>query len=351
MDPLTHTLVGANLASTRLGQKTRLAAAALIIGANLPDVDAILYFTGHTDLALGFRRGWTHGILALVVLPLILTAILLVYGRLHGGQAPSPVQLLLLSTIAILTHPTLDWLNNYGMRWLMPFDGTWTYGDSVYIMDPWLWLILGCGWLAGRRPSATLIVVGVLVMLAIVWVVGRRSPSYFVVVGIVAVVLLLSLLWQPKAAASRRSPKLALIIATAYIVTRLLIHQATVREVRGNLGPIDRLMVAPHPIDPTRWDVVAQIRDQYRYGRYSWRTRTLFLAEDRIPLPKESPEWAAVRRDPSIRGFMTWVRYPWYEVERRDDETRVLVHDARYATRRGSGGFGGAVVVIPRHRP
>ena len=33
MDPLTHTLVGANLASTRLGGKTRLAAAALVIGA------------------------------------------------------------------------------------------------------------------------------------------------------------------------------------------------------------------------------------------------------------------------------------------------------------------------------
>ena len=50
MDPLTHTLVGANLASTRLGGKTRLAGAALIIGANLPDVDSILYFTGHSEL-------------------------------------------------------------------------------------------------------------------------------------------------------------------------------------------------------------------------------------------------------------------------------------------------------------
>ena len=62
MDPLTHTLLGANLASTRLRDTTRLAAAALVIGANLPDVDSILYFIGHDDLALGFRRGWTHGV-------------------------------------------------------------------------------------------------------------------------------------------------------------------------------------------------------------------------------------------------------------------------------------------------
>ena len=73
MDPLTHTLVGANLASTRLGEKTRLATAALVIGANIPDVDAILYFTNQQDLALGFRRGWTHGVLALFVLPFVLT--------------------------------------------------------------------------------------------------------------------------------------------------------------------------------------------------------------------------------------------------------------------------------------
>src|SRR5688500_11317594 len=126
MDPLTHTLVGANLASTRLGEKTRLAAAALIIGANLPDVDAILYFTGHDDLALGFRRGWTHGVLALFVLPLILTALLLLYARLRPDpeRHTSARWLLLLSAIGILTHPALDWLNNYGMRWLMPFRGT-----------------------------------------------------------------------------------------------------------------------------------------------------------------------------------------------------------------------------------
>ena len=92
MDPLTHTLVGANLASTRLGTTTRFATPALVAGANLPDVDAILYFTGHDDLALGFRRGWTHGVLALVVLPFVLTGLLLLIDRMR----PDPDQALLL---------------------------------------------------------------------------------------------------------------------------------------------------------------------------------------------------------------------------------------------------------------
>ena len=43
----------------------------------------------------------------------------------------------------MLTHPVLDWLNNYGIRLLMPFSPRWFYGDAVFIIDPWLWLALG----------------------------------------------------------------------------------------------------------------------------------------------------------------------------------------------------------------
>ena len=51
--------------------------------------------------------------------------------------------LLGLAALAVITHPMLDWLNNYGMRWLMPFDGRWSYGDALFIVDPWVWLALG----------------------------------------------------------------------------------------------------------------------------------------------------------------------------------------------------------------
>lgn len=148
MDPLAHTLTGANLAATRLGGKARFAAAALVVGANAPDIDAVLYLIDNRDLALGFRRGWTHGVLAMVVLPLVLTAILVLLDRLrpHPERSADPKWLLLLSGVAVLTHPVLDWLNTYGMRWLMPFRPDWFYGDAVNIADPWIWLVLGAGW-------------------------------------------------------------------------------------------------------------------------------------------------------------------------------------------------------------
>ena len=346
MDPLTHTLVGANLAATRLGRKTSLAAPALIIGANLPDLDAILYFTGHDDLALGFRRGWTHGILALVALPLFLSGLLLLYSRLRRIPA-RPAWLLALSFLAVLTHPALDWLNTYGMRWLMPFDGRWSYGDSVYIMDPWLWLILGFFWLAGRKATAPIVVIFLLVGLAVGRVVMRRSPEDLIVIAAVAVVLLIGLFWRPSAVSAVALSTAAIVIAGGYIAARLLIHEATEREIKRHLGAVERIMAAPHPIDPTRWTFVAQTRDWYRHGQYDWRSRTLNVNPERIPLPLESPEWAAARRHPSIRGFMTWVRFPWYEVEYTATETRVYINDARRAARRGRGGRGGVVVVLP----
>jgi membrane-bound metal-dependent hydrolase YbcI (DUF457 family) len=153
MDPVSHTLVGAALAQTGLERRSAYGAAALIIGANLPDLDAITMFIS-ADTSLYWRRGWTHGLPAVVVLPLLLTALLCLWdrwvGRRSGPTSLRPKTLLGLSYLAVATHPALDWLNNYGMRWLMPFDGRWYYGDAVFIVDPWFWLILGGALFLGR---------------------------------------------------------------------------------------------------------------------------------------------------------------------------------------------------------
>ena len=34
-------------------------------------------------------------------------------------------------------------MNTYGMRWQLPFADRWTYGDALFIIDPWIWLALG----------------------------------------------------------------------------------------------------------------------------------------------------------------------------------------------------------------
>jgi hypothetical protein len=163
----------------------------------------------------------------------------------------------------------------------------------------------------------------------------------FVVLA-VALLLLACLLWRP----NRPFAVPALLCASLYVGARLAIHGLTVHEVRKELhAPI--VMASPQPIDPLRWDIVARVGDVYRYGRYSWVDQKLRLEPFPIPVAKASPEWDAARRDPSVRGFVSWMRFPWYEVERRNGETRVFIHDARYAVRRNRNqGFGGVEVVL-----
>ncbi len=151
MDNLTHSLVGALLGQAGLKRKTGLAMPALIIGANLPDVDAACFFWLEGQEHLGFRRGITHGPPALILLPLILAGLL--YGfdrwqasrgkRLEGRLPVNFKWLYALSFIGCLTHPALDWLNVYGIRLLEPFSSRWFYGDTLFIIDVWLWALMG----------------------------------------------------------------------------------------------------------------------------------------------------------------------------------------------------------------
>ncbi len=151
MDNLTHSLVGALIGQAGLKRKTGLAMPALIIGANLPDVDAACFFWLEGVEHLGFRRGITHGPPALVLLPLVLAGLLYGFDRWQArrGKRPEgrlPVRfgwLYALAFIGCLTHPALDWLNVYGIRLLEPFSSRWSYGDTLFIIDVWLWALMG----------------------------------------------------------------------------------------------------------------------------------------------------------------------------------------------------------------
>ena len=162
MDNLTHSLVGALIGQAGLKRKTGLAMPALIIGANLPDVDAacFLWLDGLEHLA--FRRGVTHGPIAWVLLPLILAVALWWWDRWQARRGTRPERRLPvrigwlygLAFLACLTHPALDWLNVYGIRLLEPFSSSWFYGDVLFIIDVWLWALLGLAtWFSLRREK------------------------------------------------------------------------------------------------------------------------------------------------------------------------------------------------------
>jgi inner membrane protein len=161
LDNLTHSLIGAAIGQTGLKKLSGLGMATLIIAANISDIDAacFLWLEGHEHLA--FRRGITHGPPAMLLLPALLTAIMVWFDRWQErrGTRPEarlpvrPKQLFLLALIGCLSHPAFDWLNNYGVRLLEPFSSQWFYGDTLFIIDVWLWAILIGGWFWSRRAE------------------------------------------------------------------------------------------------------------------------------------------------------------------------------------------------------
>ena len=146
MDNLTHSLVGAVLGRMGLKRLSPRAMPALVIAANLPDIDSWIA----RPLGLSprtFHRGFTHGLGGMVTMPLLALAIILIWERLRPGKE-GPVKvagLLLACFIGVLSHPALDFLNTYGVRLLEPFSHRWFYGDTLFIVDPWIWIALIVG--------------------------------------------------------------------------------------------------------------------------------------------------------------------------------------------------------------
>jgi len=158
MDNLTHSLIGAVLGQAGLKRKSGLAMPALVLAANLPDIDAPCALYGIESLAM--RRGLSHGPLALLLLPPLLAWLLVRFDAWQARRGTRPAgrqpvhfgSLAMLCYIAALTHPAFDWLNNYGIRLLEPFSHRWFYGDALFIIDPWLLAMLGAGtWLSLKR--------------------------------------------------------------------------------------------------------------------------------------------------------------------------------------------------------
>jgi inner membrane protein len=266
-------------------------------------VDVLAYFWGPAaDLA--FRRGWTHGVLALALWPFVLTGIMVLVDRglraVRRASLPSglvPGQLLLLSTVAILSHPLLDTLNTYGMRWLMPFNGRWFYGDTLFIVDPWLWLALGMGVLLSRP---------------------RRGTT-----------------WPARLALWLSFGYVAVMAASA-----LAARRTAGREIAAITGqPVRRLMVSPLPVNPFRRSVVVEQGEVYRIAPFRWLEDRPVNPDSVRIFPRGRPDHPAARAAAATilgRRFLGWARFPAFQVEPAGgDDFVVHIVDLRYADRPG----------------
>ncbi len=161
MDNFTHSMAGWALGQAGLKTKTRKGLAALILGANAPDID--VFFGWVSWAPLSTHRGVTHSLVAgVIVLPVMLAGLLWLLDKwqvsrgktFKSGLSMHFGWLLALSWLGTLTHPLLDLQTSYAVQLLSPFTVDWYHSESLFIIDVWIWLGMSFAlWLSRRREE------------------------------------------------------------------------------------------------------------------------------------------------------------------------------------------------------
>ncbi len=352
MENLAHTLLGLAVAKAGLERATPLATTALVISSNLPDIDVVVRVRGLTSY-LEHHRGVTHSLVGLVVLAAVL-AFLLAYldrkFRLRRDPFRRPVRparLFWVSLLGGLGHTFMDFTNTYGVRPLLPFSRRWFYGDLAFVVDPWIWLILGSGavWLttnAATRPNSRI------ALRAIFWLVLAVLASLLVALAFrdtseaqIAIPTTLRVIWFAGLTvivagavlgwgrAGARLARYSLLLLALYYGGLWAAHQSAKERADIDL-PVEAargLAAWPTPANPLAWQVVAG-GNEFFYTRhlvlggttYDWRE----MAAADPAFVQELRQWEEARK------FLDFARFTTVMEEGNEDERRVLFRDLRF---------------------
>jgi inner membrane protein len=368
LDNLTHSLVGAAIGKSGAERVTPLATVTLVLAANAPDIDVFSYVHGEY-FALSFRRGITHGWPALLILAFVVTALVLAYDRAVRRRRDSDAEsaragpLLALSMIGVLSHPALDWMNTYGMRWGLPFSDAWTYRDALFIIDPWIWLVLGGAiFLVSSRSfgdfAAWALLSALASLVVLTFAFGIVTKTIWAV-GLVAIAVLRFL--RGTSPVLDRLPIAALAIVAVYISTMVVFDLVARRQVRSSAESIglhvQDVMVAPSPANPFHAEVEVMTDGGFVPGTHRWTgsPRVELHPENIVPL-LEGPVGVPVaeleriaalgRLEPEVVRYLVWSRYPYVRIELEGTAWWVRFSDARYDGRSVTGGLSGLRVRV-----
>ncbi len=141
MDNVTHTLIG--IVNYRLLPerfRTRATFWAAVVGNNIPDCDVLQRFWPNLDdlSYIVHHRGYTHSFAWAIPLGLFVGIVVnLIFKRPWRDPAALAV-----GAGAGVLHFLADGMNSYGVHPITPFSNGWFYGDTLFILEPLLWIAL-----------------------------------------------------------------------------------------------------------------------------------------------------------------------------------------------------------------
>jgi inner membrane protein len=355
MDNLTHSLVGLAAAKAGLEKLSPGATTLCLFAANSPDAD-ILALAGGRWAYLQNHRGITHSIVGSIALalalPLVFHGVAWLIARMRKRKAATRLRgLMIASVVVTATHPLLDWTNNYGVRFLLPWNARWFYGDLVFIMDPVFWLVLGGA--VFLASSGTKMRVAVWIALAVIPTLlvffgptsrgGLTNALPLRIIWILALVGLvvlykrqMSLRWGAKV------PRVALVIIVFYVAGLFAAHTITLQRLSAvaleitnatNEQPV-AMAAMPTLANPLRWICIVETESSaYRFElALSGQSKPTNIVRYQKPEAFSSPAVAQASADYRAQVFLGFARFPVLQVTDPNCATQTLVQfaDLRY---------------------
>jgi len=387
MDNVTHSLAGLLLAESavRLWTHRRgaepspqfraVAPVASLIAANLPDAD--LFYTGGGGDHLAYmlqHRGYTHTILVAIGGAVLLWCAAWLGWRWREPGSPPPSEarwLFGLILVSALSHLGLDWTNSYGIHPFWPWDNRWRYGDAVFIVEPWFWVVSIPVLVAASNSRLMRGLLSAILVIALVlaWRVDvvATSAAAALTVGAVLIVVLARTLAPGK----RVGVSVAgWIVVTLIMATGSARIRATTLVATRAVDPAAQMLdvvVTPLPANPVCMTVITVEREAETYrvatarvsalpsviqaascgsrgGRFERSTRPSTAAihwESEWTAPRA--ELVSLSRESCLaRAALRFIRVP---IWRPLNDSSVMLGDARYG---GASGGGFSDVSVPR---
>lgn len=276
MDPITHGLAGATIAN--LGFKRKAVIWVLLLSSIAPDFDYITRFWG-ADIFLRYHRGITHGILALLIVPIVIG---LIFGYRKGF-----LYYFFIAFLGYAVHLFMDLTNQYGTRILSPIDWQQYSLDLMFIIDPY-------------------ITIGLLLSV----ILCRFNPKRAITIALIAIFLFI-----------------------AYTGGRYYLHGKT-RDFLKEKVDANSYKICPLPNDFLRWWFITRSGDEIKVGFADLFTQRICLQEEykvtnRDPYIERSAETRVVK------NFLYFAKYPYAEVKRDAKKTTVIWRELAYSFRYG----------------
>jgi inner membrane protein len=292
----------------------------MAVAAEFPDVDTLWGLRGPIE---GFQhhRGMTHTFLGLPFEAAFLVSIVWAAHRWRlrwGAKQPgvgaisrhltqAPVRwgvLYGLAVVALLSHLLLDYTNNYGLRPFFPFDRHWYAASIVFIVDPFVLLLLAVGLLAPLLFGLIGSEVGV-----------RRERfrgrgwARAALVGILC-------WWALRYVEHDRAVQLAMLQSYAYSSPDLATGPLNPEAPPDNAAPTylsaRRVLANPSPVNPFSWSVVTDFGPLYQLTEVDTLHPASVPASGQATFFKPSGSLTVRRAEasPLGRAYLDWSPMP-----------------------------------------